>query len=72
MTKFTSVDQMEKAARNEEDSITSVRIRGEWLSVERILTADMKDRYEYKWGKNTVDRSVAINVLSTASHLVRS
>lgn len=67
MTKFATIEDMERQAHNESDSIAAVRINGEWLSVERILRADFSSRYEYRWGKNEVPRQVAESVLTSGT-----
>lgn len=59
--KFTTIEQMEAASKNEDDGAVYKQIRGEWLEV----MTDGKV-FTYRWGKNSVTRDVAINILTTA------
>jgi len=53
----TSIDGMERTAKNEADRDCSVKIGAVWLEV----SWDGK-KFKYKWGKNFVGRDNAIEV----------
>jgi hypothetical protein len=63
----TSIDGMERTAKNEADRNCNVKIRDHWLEVFWTPTAagNGTGKFSYKWGKNYVTRGTAMNVLAT-------
>lgn len=69
MSKFQSIEDMEKAAQQEADRTASVKIGDYWLEVcytlpDRAQAWQAKYAFTYKWGKNFVTRANAVNVLA--------
>ncbi len=54
------IKEMEELAKNEEDGCWNEKVDDHWLEVEYMLDGN----FRYRWGKNIINRELAINILS--------